>query len=133
MQALVPDIILRRPDGRRPLLIQPMPVRGVGLDALPGARILITITDLEANTDSSAADLKQLFDLSVAESHVAALLGQGHEPIEIARRRGVAVDTVRAQLKSIFRKLDVSRQSDVVRLLARLSSPRRNTDEPEQS
>ena len=130
---LVPDIIIRRPAGRKPLLLQPMPVRGVGLDVLPGARILLMLTDLDSEVASTASDLRQLFDLSHAESQVAALLGQGLEPIEIARRRRVAVDTVRAQLKSIFRKLDVGRQSDVVRLLARLSSPRRDTDESSDS
>lgn len=122
---LVPDIIIRRPDGRRPLLVQPMPVRGVGLDALPGARILLTLTDLDGGSPSSAAELKQLFGISQAEAQVAVLLGQGHEPAEIARVRRVAVETVRAQLKSLYRKLGVNRQSEVVGLLARLASPRR--------
>lgn len=126
---LVPDIIIRRPDGRRPLLVQPMPVRGVGLDALPGARILLTLTDLDSNAASTAADLKQLFGISQAEAQVAVLLGQGHEPSEIARVRNVAVETVRAQLKSLYRKLGVNRQSDVVRLLARLASPHRRPDD----
>jgi DNA-binding CsgD family transcriptional regulator len=128
---LVSDIVIRRAGAQRPLLAQPMPVRGVGLDALPGARILLTLTDLDANITSTAADLSSLFDLSPAESHVAALLGQGHEPIEIARQRRVAVDTVRAQLKSIYRKLGVGRQSDVVRLLARLSPPWRKPGGPD--
>lgn len=130
---LVPDIIIRRPDGRRPLLLQPMPVRGVGLDALPGARILLMLTDLDSNASSTAADLKNLFDLSHAESQVAVLLGQGYDPSEIARRRRVAVDTVRAQLKSIFRKLHVGRQSDVVLLLARLASPRGRSGDSDAS
>ena len=128
---LVADIVIRRHDGRKPLLIQPMPVRGMGLDALPGARILLMLTDLNANTTTTAAELERLFDLSNAESHVAALLGQGHEPSEIARRRSVAVDTVRGQLKSIFRKLGAGRQSDVVSLLARLPAPRRKPDDPD--
>jgi len=125
-----PDIVIRRSDGRKPILVQPMPVRGVGLDALPGARILVTITDLDANATATAAELERLFDLSQAESHVAALLGQGHAPSEIARRRNVAVDTVRGQLKSIFRKLGAGRQSDVVSLLARLPGSHRKPDEP---
>jgi DNA-binding CsgD family transcriptional regulator len=58
------------------------------------------------------------------------MLGQGHEPSEIARRRNVAVDTVRGQLKSIFRKLGAARQSDVVSLLARLPPSRPKPDDP---
>jgi DNA-binding CsgD family transcriptional regulator len=96
---------------------------------LPGARILLTLTDLDSSATSTASDLRMLFDLSHAESQVAVLLGEGHEPVEIARRRRVAIDTVRGQLKSIYRKLGVGRQSDVVRLLARLSSPRRKPGE----
>jgi len=130
VDALVPDIVIRRNDGRKPLLIQPMPVRGMGLDALPGARILLMLTDLDANTATTAAELEHLFDLSHAESQVAALLGQGLEPAEIARRRNVAVDTVRGQLKSIFRKTGASRQSDVVSLLARLPASPRRVDDP---
>lgn len=127
---VAPDIVIRRPDGRKPLLVQSMPVRGIGLDALPGARILVMLTDLDSNTTPTVAELERLFDLSHAESHVAALLGQGHEPSEIARRRNVAVDTVRGQLKSIFRKLGAGRQSDVVSLLARLPGARRKPDDP---
>jgi DNA-binding CsgD family transcriptional regulator len=131
IDGLTPDIVIRRPDGRKPILVQPIPVRGVGLDALPGARILVMLTDLEANTTATAAELERLFDLSQAESHVAALLGQGHDPSEIARRRNVAVDTVRGQLKSIFRKLGAGRQSDVVSLLARLPASRRKPGHPD--
>ena len=131
IDGLTPDIVIRRPDGRKPILVQPIPVRGVGLDALPGARILVMLTDLEANTTATAAELERLFDLSHAESHVAALLGQGHDPSEIARRRNVAVDTVRGQLKSIFRKLGAGRQSDVVSLLARLPASRRKPGHPD--
>jgi hypothetical protein len=105
-------------------------VRGVGLDALPGARILVKLTDLDMNTTATAEKLEQLFDLSNAESHVASLLARGHEPSEIARRRNVAVDTVRGQLKSIFRKLGAGRQSDVVSLLARLPGAPRKPDDP---
>jgi DNA-binding CsgD family transcriptional regulator/PAS domain-containing protein len=131
IDGLTPDIVIRRPDGRKPILVQPIPVRGVGLDALPGARILVMLTDLEANTTATAAELERLFDLSHAESHVAALLSQGHDPSEIARRRNVAVDTVRGQLKSIFRKLGAGRQSDVVSLLARLPASRRKPGHPD--
>lgn len=127
---LVPDLVIRRAHGRKPLLLQPIPVRGVGLDALPGARILLMLTDLEASTMTNAATLEHLFDLSQAEAQVAALLGQGLEPAEIARRRNVSVDTVRGQLKSIFRKTGASRQSDVVSLIARLPSRANNTDDP---
>lgn len=120
----VGNVVVRRTDGRRPILIQPMPVRGIGLDVLPGARLLLTLTDLDGERASETDDLRALFDLSPSEADVAALVGSGLEPSEIARRRRVGIETVRGQLKSIFRKLQVGRQSDVVRLLARIDTMR---------
>lgn len=120
----VGNVVVHRSDGRRPVLIQPMPVRGIGLDVLPGARLLLNLTDLDGDRASETEDLRALFDLSPSEAEVAALVGSGLDPSEIARRRQVAIDTVRGQLKSIFRKLQVGRQSDVVRLLARIDTLR---------
>lgn len=126
VDGLAPDIVSRpRPDGRKPILVQPIPVCGMGLGALPGARILVMLTDLDASTTATAAELEGLFDLSHARPDVAAVLGQGHDMFKIVRCRNVAVDTVRDQLKSIFRNLGAGRQSDVVSPLARLPGSRR--------
>ncbi len=120
----IENVVVRRSDGLRPILIQSMPVRGMGLDVLPGARVLLTLTDLGGTRPSTATDLRALFDLSKAEADIAALVGAGLDPNEIARRRGVGIETVRAQLKSVFRKLEVNRQSDLVLLLGRINSTR---------
>ena len=120
----IANVVVRRSDGRRPILIQSMPVRGMGLDVLPGARILLTLTDLGSARASAATDLRALCDLSKAEADIAALVGAGLDPNEIARRRGVGIETVRAQLKSVFRKLEVNRQSDLVLLVGRINSAR---------
>jgi len=63
----------------------------------------------------------RLFDLSPAEADVAVRLAGGDTLAEIAAGRGVARETVRVQLKSVLRKLDAARQSDVVRIVDRLS------------
>lgn len=129
----VGNVVVRRTDGRRPILVQPMPIRGIGLDVLPGARLLLTLTDLDGDRASETDDLRALFDLSPSEAEVAALVGSGLEPSEIARRRRVGIETVRGQLKSIFRKLQVSRQSDVVRLLARIDTMRPKVGDLDES
>jgi DNA-binding CsgD family transcriptional regulator len=48
---------------------------------------------------------------------LALLLGDGHAPRQIANTVGVTENTVRSQIKSIFTKTGVRRQSDLVRLL----------------
>jgi DNA-binding CsgD family transcriptional regulator len=73
--------------------------------------------------------LAGMFELTPAESRVAALLGEGLTPGQIAQKLGVALGTVRTQLKSIFSKTSTSRQADLVRLVSALprSPARRDT------
>lgn len=61
--------------------------------------------------------LRALFGLTPAECRVALLLGDGHAPKEIANLVGVTDNTVRSQIKSIFSKTGVRRQSELIRLL----------------
>lgn len=65
--------------------------------------------------------LKNVFDLTIAEARVAASIGTGKDLSEIARENGVSIGTVRNQLKTVFQKTGVNRQSEVVRLVHRMS------------
>ena len=64
--------------------------------------------------------LLPLFGLTPAEGDVAAMIGQGFDVPEIAAQRLATESTIRAQMKAIFRKMDVNRQVDLVQILARL-------------
>ncbi|MGE0314720.1 MAG: helix-turn-helix transcriptional regulator [Lautropia sp.] len=64
--------------------------------------------------------LAHAFDLTAAEAQVAVAMVEGARPEDIARRRNVAVQTVRTQLRAVYAKLDVSHQADLVRVLAAL-------------
>jgi DNA-binding CsgD family transcriptional regulator len=59
----------------------------------------------------------EMFDLSPAEAKVAVALARGKSPDKIAAAGRIAISTVRAQIKSIFAKTGVSRQSELVALL----------------
>jgi DNA-binding CsgD family transcriptional regulator len=61
----------------------------------------------------SAAVLVEL-GLTETEAEVAHGLYKALTPQEIARRRGVAVDTVRSQIKSVYSKLGVRRQLELI-------------------
>ena len=61
--------------------------------------------------------LHVLFGLTPAEGVLAAHIGAGANLADVATIRGVTLDTVRAQLKSVFGKVGVTRQADLVRTL----------------
>lgn len=123
-----PSIVIPRGSDRRPLLVQVVPVRGLGLDMLPGTRLALLVTDLGRDSIADPDDLRALFQLSSSEAEVATLIARGFTVREIANRRGVADETVRVQIKSLFRKMEVKRQSDVVRLIDRVAQSPLSTE-----
>jgi DNA-binding CsgD family transcriptional regulator len=55
--------------------------------------------------------------LTTAEQAVAAQLCEGRTLAQIAQLRGVTVNTVKSQVRQVFRKLDVDSRVSLVRLL----------------
>lgn len=64
--------------------------------------------------------LAELFQFTLAESRLARLIAQGLSPEDCAARLGVSINTVRSQLRALFRKTDTERQVELVSLFARL-------------
>lgn len=62
--------------------------------------------------------IQGLFDLTAAEARVASRVAEGLALDQIPERRGVALATMRSQVKSIFAKTGVGRQSQLAALLA---------------
>ena len=60
--------------------------------------------------------VRRLYDLTETEARVMVGLASGATVDDIATRHGVRASTVRAQIRSIFEKTGVNRQSDLVRL-----------------
>jgi DNA-binding CsgD family transcriptional regulator len=60
------------------------------------------------------------FGLTPAEADVAMSIAEGDSPDEVARRRGVNVVTIRAQLRTIYAKLGVQRLPEMVRMILEL-------------
>jgi DNA-binding CsgD family transcriptional regulator len=114
-----PVVVLR--SGRRPLLIDAMPTTTVICDAFRLTRAIIVITDLEKKPVSSERRLQRMFGLTLAEARLAALLATGLTLREASATLGITYETARTELKRVFAKLDVSRQSELVALLGRLS------------
>lgn len=110
--------IVERPSGRRPytLLVTrllPTPLLGADRDA----QAVIFVSDPEDPSLGMRDLLSSLYKLSLAEADLASLVTAGHSLEEAAAIRGVSVHTARSQLKNIFSKTGVHRQSDLVRLI----------------
>jgi DNA-binding CsgD family transcriptional regulator/PAS domain-containing protein len=65
----------------------------------------------------SAETLHRLYTLTPAESGVAIALLNGLSLTQVSQNNGVSIETVRSQLKSIFTKMGVKKQQDVIRVL----------------
>jgi DNA-binding CsgD family transcriptional regulator/PAS domain-containing protein len=111
-------MLLARPSGLSPYIISISGFRGGELFStqtdLPLA--LICIVDQARIGNAGVDDLRRLFSLTPAEARLAAALVQGKRLPEIAAEFSVKMSTLRTQLASILRKLDVKRQSDIVRI-----------------
>lgn len=120
MPSLVSNVVVRRGGEQRPLLLRPIPIRGLGLDFLPGARLMITLTDPDLPPQAPEDDLRLLFSLSPAQANIATLLANGRSVEEIAAVRAVSITTIRTQMKHLFQKMGVSRVGELVSLVARV-------------
>jgi DNA-binding CsgD family transcriptional regulator len=67
--------------------------------------------------------LADLFGLTAAESRLVYCLLQGLSPSQYAAQQDLSQNTVRNQLKSIFEKTDVRRQSDLISLAWNVLAP----------
>lgn len=100
------------------LLIFPLCLPTVGLQR--GAALAV-IFDPERPLNPSREILGRLFDLSPAETELAAQLCTGASLSDVAESRGVSSNTIKTQLKSLFGKTGTNRQAELVAAL--LASP----------
>jgi DNA-binding CsgD family transcriptional regulator len=82
------------------------------------AAAIVHINDPAARRTIEGTALIHLFGLTAAEARLAAALAEGETITGAAARFGVSVGTLRTQLKSIFAKVGVNRQQDLILRLA---------------
>lgn len=98
------------------LLVTPVPEAA---ELAPGHNGPLVMAALLENQPASQW-LADLFQLSPAEQRLAELLVQGLAPEACAERLNVSINTVRTQLRALFRKTETERQSELTTLLTRL-------------
>jgi DNA-binding CsgD family transcriptional regulator len=92
-------------------------------EAAPGLPqcFLVFMDDLDRADPSLAVPaVRALYGLTEAEARVACLVGYGLAPLDAAGALGVSEATARTQLKQVFVKLGISRQSDLVTAVLRV-------------
>lgn len=108
---------LRRPSGAEPFeaLVTPIIVGSQDPDA---ASTAVFVSDPATELRPPVQVLRKLWRLSRAEAALALEIGCGRTICEAAERLGIRESTARSTLKSVFAKMGVSRQAELVRRLA---------------
>ncbi|MBY6266368.1 helix-turn-helix transcriptional regulator (plasmid) [Azospirillum sp. 412522] len=123
------DLRISRPSGQASYLLTVLPLSpeaagpfsDVGGGGDDGARIraAVYIVDPAAVAPGLGSRLGTLFGLTPVEAGLVADLLADLTPAEIGERRGVAISTVRSQLRSIFAKTGTTRQNELMNLVNR--------------
>ena len=103
---------------RVPMVLHVIPVRGDARDIFTQAIALLVVMPVDRAAVPTAEVLQGLFDLTPAEARVARSIGQAETIDALADATGVNRETVRSQLKAVLSKTGLSRQQELVSLLA---------------
>lgn len=105
-------------DAPLPLLVTPMHAHLLTSDLnYEGAQVAVFLSDPNLQQPISVNNLVSVYNLTPSEAQVAISIANGHSIEDIARTSNHSTHTIRSQLKSIFKKIGVSRQSELIKLL----------------
>lgn len=114
------------PDGLFSISIYPTaPGRGGGFSQLAPREpaVLLILRPLLGREAKASGVLRERFGLTAAEERLATGLARGASLSATAEALGISYQTGRSQLKAIFAKLNVHRQSELVALLLSFIAP----------
>lgn len=111
-------IMIEAPDGR-PLIVQAVPIEAT-IAGGPSAVVLFSDPRKKSGNDPVPSLL--LLGLTPAEARIASLIGRGLSPREASGELEVSEGTVRTSLSRIYEKLDINRQSELARIVAKLEN-----------
>lgn len=103
------------PLGRTEMLVTPVP-RHHALNPSSGPLALVALLDNQPRGEL----LADIFQLTPAERRLAELVSRGLTPEQSAQRLGVSINTVRSQLRALFRKTETERQAELAALFNRV-------------
>ena len=111
-------MVVRAPDVPPAIVVHVMPVRHreSNFRTMRAAAIVLAV-EPKAHVQIDRHMLQAILGLTPTESDVAARSAEGHSVREIAEALGRAELTVRWHIKQSHRKLRVSHQSDLIRIV----------------
>jgi DNA-binding CsgD family transcriptional regulator len=117
-QIAVDAVAIRCSDDGPPLAVVAEPLAAahgsrLGHEPSPGA--VLFIGESEASSRPSVDRLRVVYGLTPAEARLTSLVVDGHDIASAARAAAVSENTVKYHLKTIFGKVGVSRQTQLVR------------------
>lgn len=86
-----------------------------------GPHTVLTLIDLDGAPKHNIEAIQKIFGVTPAEARIAVEIACGLSVDEIAQASGVAANTVRKQLASVFSKTRTHRQTELACLLARVA------------
>lgn len=127
--ALAPPVPLLRDDAL-PLLAYPLKLANLTANPFAEGRAMIVLIDPDRRDHPPEEALRNVFKLTLAEARVAARLASGAELNDVSDELGIAKETGRHHLKSIFAKTGVRRQAELVMLFAGMLARTNNHESP---
>ena len=123
------SLTVRRPPGLPHLAVHLTPVTSAQEDfGLKSVAALVVVVDATTRPRIDPDVVAATLDLTPSQSQVAVMLSEGRTPRDIAMATGRQEGTVYILIKQAYKKLGISRQVDLVRLvlpLADVSASRR--------
>jgi DNA-binding CsgD family transcriptional regulator len=122
--------ILISRENRRPLSITVAPLREINTSLSQRPAAVLFVSDPDRNSELPCDLLRSCYGLTPAEGRLAMVLMDGHSLKEAADSCGVTYNTAKSQLKIIFSKTHVQRQSELIRLLLNTGGVERSQETP---
>jgi len=115
----VPPMALPRP-GRSPVIAYLMRSFQLAETPLSTYHAIAVLVDPDARLAPAIDTLRTVLDLTPAEARLAIALQSGDDIAAASTRLNISAETARKQLKAIFAKTGVRRQSDLIAMLGNL-------------
>jgi DNA-binding CsgD family transcriptional regulator len=121
-------VSISRPSGKAPLMLTMFVARQQSGWAADGEQeaLFVMIHDPELSLQVGHAELRELYELTLAEARIANLIMQGKTVEECSRLLGIRRSTVRMHLRNLYWKTGVQRQCELVTLMFRSFGPIRS-------
>ena len=111
-------LLLERREGGLPIVAQAF---AIGRDLVEEDALLVLFRDPAGRDAVDPATVLELLGLTPAEARLAVAMGAGNSVARAAESLGITANTARSTLKAVFGKLQIGRQSELARIVARIS------------